>query len=53
MIIPLRARASEAEAVQVCRRIKALGLTPHISRGTEMMAGLAKVGEAVGRTVEG
>jgi ribosomal protein S28E/S33 len=53
MIIALRERASEAEVVQVCRRVKALGHTPHISRRTEMMAGLAKVVEVVGRTVEG
>ena len=53
MIIASQARASETEFVQVCQRIKALSLTPRISRGTEMMAGLARVVEAVGRTVEG
>ena len=35
MIIVLRARASEADVAQVCQRIEALGLTAHISRGTE------------------
>ncbi len=35
MIIVLRARATEEEVAQVCRRIEALGLTPHLSRGVE------------------
>ncbi|MEI8188770.1 MAG: 3-deoxy-7-phosphoheptulonate synthase [candidate division NC10 bacterium] len=35
MIIVMRAKASEAEVTQVCQRIEALGLTAHISRGTE------------------
>jgi len=53
MIIALEEKASEAEVVQVCHRIKVLGHAPHISRRTEMMAGLARVVEVVGRTVEG
>ena len=35
MIIVMRAKASEAEVTQVCQRIEAMGLTAHISRGTE------------------
>ena len=35
MIIVLRPRATEEEIAQVCRRIEALGLTPHLSRGVE------------------
>ncbi len=35
MIIVLRPRATEEEVAQVCRRIEALGLTPHLSRGVE------------------
>jgi len=35
MIIVLRPRATEEEISQVCRRIEALGLTPHLSRGVE------------------
>ena len=35
MIIVLRPRATEEEVSQVCRRIEALGLTPHLSRGVE------------------
>jgi 3-deoxy-7-phosphoheptulonate synthase len=35
MIIVLRPRASDDEVTQVCRRIEALGLTPHLSRGVE------------------
>ncbi len=35
MIIVLRARATDEEVAQVCRRIEALGLTPHLSRGVE------------------
>ncbi len=35
MIIVLRPRATQEEVAQVCRRIEALGLTPHLSRGVE------------------
>jgi 3-deoxy-7-phosphoheptulonate synthase len=35
MIIVLRAHSTEEEIAQVCRRIEALGLTPHLSRGVE------------------
>ncbi len=35
MIIVLRPRATDEEIAQVCRRIEALGLTPHLSRGVE------------------
>ncbi|HSC72231.1 MAG TPA: 3-deoxy-7-phosphoheptulonate synthase [Candidatus Methylomirabilis sp.] len=35
MIIVLRAHSTEEEISQVCRRIEALGLTPHPSRGVE------------------
>ena len=35
MIIVLRAHSTEEEIAQVCRRIEALGLTPHLSRGGE------------------
>jgi len=35
MIIVLRPHSSEEEIAQVCRRIEALGLTPHLSRGVE------------------
>ncbi len=35
MIIVLRAHSTEDEIAQVCRRIEALGLTPHLSRGVE------------------
>jgi 3-deoxy-7-phosphoheptulonate synthase len=35
MIIVLRPRATEEQVAQVCRRIEALGLTPHLSRGVE------------------
>ncbi|HSB81223.1 MAG TPA: 3-deoxy-7-phosphoheptulonate synthase [Candidatus Methylomirabilis sp.] len=35
MIIVLRPRATEEEVAQVCQRIEALGLTPHLSRGVE------------------
>jgi 3-deoxy-7-phosphoheptulonate synthase len=35
MIIVLRPGAAEEEIAQVCRRIEALGLTPHLSRGVE------------------
>ncbi|MBI4536976.1 MAG: 3-deoxy-7-phosphoheptulonate synthase [candidate division NC10 bacterium] len=35
MIIVLRPHSSEEEIGQVCRRIEALGLTAHLSRGTE------------------
>jgi 3-deoxy-7-phosphoheptulonate synthase len=35
MIIVLRAHSTEEEIDQVCRRIEALGLTPHLSRGVE------------------
>jgi len=35
MIIVLRPRSTEEEIAQVCRRIEALGLTPHLSRGVE------------------
>jgi 3-deoxy-7-phosphoheptulonate synthase len=35
MIIVLRPRTTEEEIAQVCRRIEALGLTPHLSRGVE------------------
>ncbi len=35
MIIVLRPRATDEEVAQVCRRIEALGLTPHLSRGVE------------------
>ena len=35
MIIVLKPGATEAEVSQVCRRIEALGLTPHLSRGVE------------------
>lgn len=35
MIIVLRAHSTEEEVAQVCRRIQALGLTPHLSRGVE------------------
>jgi 3-deoxy-7-phosphoheptulonate synthase len=35
MIIVLKARVTDEEVAQVCRRIEALGLTAHLSRGTE------------------
>lgn len=35
MIIVLRPRATDDEVAEVCRRIEALGLTPHLSRGVE------------------
>jgi 3-deoxy-7-phosphoheptulonate synthase len=35
MIIVLRAHSTEEQIAQVCRRIEALGLTPHLSRGVE------------------
>jgi 3-deoxy-7-phosphoheptulonate synthase len=35
MIIVLRPQSTEEEIAQVCRRIEALGLTPHLSRGVE------------------
>jgi 3-deoxy-7-phosphoheptulonate synthase len=35
MIIVLRPHSTEEEIAQVCRRIEALGLTPHLSRGVE------------------
>ena len=35
MIIVLRPHSTEPEIAEVCRRIEALGLTPHLSRGVE------------------